>query len=118
MRICKDCLHSKACTLPAMPTMTSSDEMQCLNFTDRFEWVHLPCKVGDCIYEITEKRISGKWQKVIKERVVNCIEIGIGGMLGIRSGKTYVPLSMLHTTVFLTYKEAEKALEREDINEM
>ena len=83
----------------------------CEDFTARSEWVHLPCEVGDLLYEITERRTRGKWQKVIKKRVVNHIEIGIHGLLGVRSGTIYVPLSGLHKTVFFTREEAEKALE-------
>lgn len=71
-----------------------------------------PCKVGDTVYEICERRRSGKWQKVIVERVVHGIEIGIDNILTARCGTTtYVYLSRLGKTVFLTKEEAEKALE-------
>ena len=70
-----------------------------------------PCKVGDTVYEICERRRSGKWQKVIVERVVHGIEIGIDNILTARCGTTtYVYLSRLGKTVFLTKEEAEKAL--------
>lgn len=71
----------------------------------------LPCKVGDTVYEICERRRSGKWQKAIVERVVHGIEIGIDKILTARCGTTtYVYLSRLGETVFLTREEAEKAL--------
>ena len=71
----------------------------------------LPCKVGDMVYEICERRRSGKWQKAIVERVVHGIEIGIDKILTARCGTTtYVYLSRLGETVFLTREEAEKAL--------
>ena len=70
-----------------------------------------PCKVGDTVYEICERRRSGKWQKAIVERVVHGIEIGIDKILTARCGTTtYVYLSRLGKTVFLTREEAEKAL--------
>ena len=73
--------------------------------------VVLPCKVGDTVYEICERRRSGKWQKAIVERVVHGIEIGIDKILTARCGTTaYVYLSRLGETVFLTREEAEKAL--------
>ena len=73
--------------------------------------VVLPCKVGDTVYEICERRRSGKWQKAIVERVVHGIEIGIDKILTARCGTTtYVYLSRLGKTVFLTREEAEKAL--------
>ena len=70
-----------------------------------------PCKVGDTVYEICERRRSGKWQKAIVERVVHGIEIGIDKILTARCGTTaYVYLSRLGKTVFLTREEAETAL--------
>lgn len=73
--------------------------------------VVLPCKVGDTVYEICERRRSGKWQKAIVERVVHAIEIGIDKILTARCGTTaYVYLSRLGKTVFLTREEAETAL--------
>lgn len=43
---CKDCLHYEACAkhyTQGQLTMINGD---CSTFTDRSEWVHLPCKVG------------------------------------------------------------------------
>ena len=92
-----------------------------------------PCKVGDTVYEICERRRSGKWQKAIVERVVHGIEIGIdwqkaivervvhGIEIGIdkiltaRCGTTtYLYLSRLGETVFLTREEAEKVLKGDE----
>lgn len=77
-----------------------------------------PCKVGDVLYEICERRRNNKWEKVIAKRVVHGIEIGLDGLLFARCGTTIiVPLSGLGKTVFLTREEAEKALERSKGNE-
>ena len=77
-----------------------------------------PCKVGDTVYEICERRRSGKWQKVIVDRVVHGIEIGIDKILLARCGTTtYVYLSRLGKTVFLTKEEAEEKLKELNISE-
>ena len=70
-----------------------------------------PCKPGDYIYGICERRKSGVWQKVVVERVVHGIEIGINGLLTARCGiSVSVSLSDLGRTVFFTREEAEQAL--------
>ena len=71
----------------------------------------LPVKVGDTIYEIHERRKGNEWVKIISERVVHGVEIGVGGCMTARCGTTVsVFLSNLGETVFLTREEAEKAL--------
>ena len=119
MKTCKDCLHHEICKVfnHNIPNEYCPIEQQCDGFDDLSEWVHLPCKAGDLLYEITERRTRDKWQKVIKERVVNCIEVGIEGALGIRSGTIYLSLSRLHKTIFLTREEAEKALKERNKND-
>ena len=78
----------------------------------------LPCKVGDTLYEIHERRNSGKWIKTISERHVNGIEVGLHNVLIARCGTTIsVFLSDLGKTVFLTREEAEKALKEREQNE-
>ena len=70
-----------------------------------------PVKAGDKIYEICERRKGDKWVKIISERVVHGIEIGINGSMTARCGTTIsVFLSGIGKTVFLTREEAENAL--------
>lgn len=70
-----------------------------------------PFKVGDIIYEVCGRRKNGEWQKVVVERVVHSVEIGINGSLAARCGNAItVYLSGLGRTVFLTREEAEQAL--------
>lgn len=67
---CKDCLHYEACRdvyddLTDKNYNSVFDEedyarIGCVNFTDRSEWVHLPCKVGDKVY-ICEARRVKEW---------------------------------------------------------
>lgn len=75
-----------------------------------------PVKAGDTIYEIHERRKGNEWVKIISERFVHGVEIGMGNCMIARCGSTLaVFLSDIGKTVFLTREEAEKALkERED----
>lgn len=117
MASCKDCLHYEACESQVPKTFWDSETFyyHCKCFKDRNRFVELPCRVGDTIYEITERKRNGKWNKVIVERVVNCIEIGRGGFMTIRSGTTITAfLPDLGETVFLTREEAEQALKESE----
>ena len=53
---CKDCLHYEVCESyskrESLATLYYAEECPC--FTDKSEWVHLPCKVGDTVYIIGE----------------------------------------------------------------
>ena len=115
MANCKDCIHYELCRAEeaCLP-----DYINCKCFKDRNRFVELPCKVGDTIYEITERKRNGKWNKVVVERVVNGIEICRGGFMTVRSGTTVtVFLYDLGKTVFLTREEAERALKERENNE-
>ena len=77
----------------------------------------LPVKAGDKIYEICERRKGEKWVKIISERVVHGVEIGINGSMTARCGTTIsVFLSDIGKTVFLTREEAENALKERENN--
>lgn len=41
--VCKDCLHYKMCDYGRIGRL-------CSDFTDKSEWVRLPCKAGDTIF--------------------------------------------------------------------
>lgn len=41
--VCKDCLYYKMCDYGRIGRL-------CSDFTDKSEWVHLPCKAGDTIF--------------------------------------------------------------------
>lgn len=125
---CKDCLHYEACK----GTYSSAKEdggilyefdgemygdSGCEAFTDRSEWVHLPCKVGDTVYYFDGAYyLKNKSMWVIKPIKVTEFSTKIG-----RSGKLYplsiiangtrYPITSIGRTVFLTREEAEKALE-------
>ena len=105
---CKDCLHFDVCLLGApVYGLTGT----CLNFNNKSTWVHLPCKVGDVVYQVTRNFIS--------EFRVRFVEIATCGNLFLHtdliSGIVYTgevfSESDIGKTVFLTREEAEKALQ-------
>ena len=108
---CKDCLHYEACDMYEDLDGYRSKTI-CSNFTEKSEWVHLPCKVvdtmfitiGDSIirYEIKRFEIDDLmiWAKGVNndyvwdaQTVTRCISFDLG------------------KTIFLSEEEAEKALE-------
>lgn len=116
---CKDCLHFEVCESiskrESFATLHCAEECPC--FTYKSEWVHLPCKVGDVVYQVTRNFIS--------EFRVRFVEIATCGNLFLHtdliSGIVYTgevfSESDIGKTVFLTREKAEKALEdnrRED----
>lgn len=110
---CKDCLHYNAHKHYFATPDYEKDfddyfncngvEYKCPEFLDKSAWVHLPCKVGDTAYLIENDAVREITIEVVEfECDADEIDYYIsnnwyGGYLG--------------TTVFLTRKEAEKALE-------
>lgn len=116
---CKDCVHYEACKEwcsgidEYIDPERKENQEPCKHFKDKNLFVELPCKVGDILYEITERRIKSHWVKCIVRRVVLRIEVGLNGYISAKCGTTIsVPLQNIGKTVFLTREEAEKALER------
>lgn len=116
MKTCKDCLHSKVCRdwwSEQEKNLFSESNIACRVFTDRSEWVHIPCKVGDSIFcdgKLFADRYVGEVMKftvdIVRTQVctTHCGEIDM-----IFNFKDF------GKTVFLTREEAERALkERED----
>lgn len=120
---CKDCLHYESHKHFFSSPDYEEDfddyfkdidvECKCPEFTAGSEWVHLPCKEGDILYEITES-------KTINEYRVKAIRVELFGIFidwdiiegFIEKYITNVPASEIGRTIFLTREEAEKALER------
>ena len=113
---CKDCLHYDACEKCFgefrcnFPPRTDWADT-CSFFSDKSEWVHLPCKVWDVVYQVTRNFIS--------EFKVRFVEIATCGNLFLHtdliSGIIYTgdvfSESDIGKTVFLTREDAEKTLE-------
>ena len=104
---CKDCLHYDVCESyskrESIATLYCAEE--CPGFTDKSEWVHLPCKVGDTVYEITTS------EEIKQRKVKDIIYDNDGFRLRLEPYFSYE--YYLNETVFLTREEAGKALDKQ-----
>ena len=94
---CKDCLHYKMCDYGQIGRL-------CSDFTDKSEWVHLPCKTGNRVFSII---ITGGAYRVVTDRVY-ALKISAEGFYA--ETNWYVEGGKIGYNVFLTQEEAEKAL--------
>lgn len=123
---CKDCLHYESHKHFFNSPNYKKDfddyfkdkdiEHKCPEFTNRSEWVHLPCKVGDDVYCIFENKvcIANVLALYIDKVGIICeLQISLNGEL------PTAPCSVCHidrdsytdNDIYLTREEAEKALE-------
>lgn len=108
---CKDCLHYERCYSIYTQDMLDMTNGECVYFTDRSEWVHLPCKVGDTVYtyesgQVKEWKITFCGKNSRNEyKFISCDD----GFKNLFEFWNYY----LGKTVFLTREEAEN----ERINE-
>ena len=103
MSNCKDCLHYQMC-------IYSDGNKRCPCFTDRSEWVHLPCKVGDKAYYLRRNPKTLEWH--IQETKVYTIDIRYDGpYIYVNLGLSCYEPKQIGKRLFLTREEAEKALE-------
>ena len=111
---CKNCLYYKRCKKLGIFNVETLSA--CEDFTDRSEWVHLPCKVGDDVYCIFENKvcIANVLALYIDKVGIICeLQISLNGEL------PTAPCSVCHidrdsytdNDIYLTREEAEKALE-------
>lgn len=121
---CKDCLHYEACkgtyyTAKGCDNIALYDfdgemyaDSGCEDFTNRSEWVHLPCKVGDKVYIVRSKTSNGK-NLYIAEGMVKRIVFD----RTVETGHIYSRIEFFNTTsvcdwefqnIFHTREEAEK----------
>lgn len=126
---CKDCLHYEACK-GTYYTAKGCDNIAlyefdgkmyadsgCEYFTDRSEWVHLPCKVGDTVYIIyPDPRYNwgNKELKILELKVYAFHYYDNKVTVEIRGDGKYITwdISCFGVSAFLTREEAEKELER------
>ena len=120
---CKDCLHHEACkgtydTIVETVDTNSfdmeryADTYSCPDFTPTSEWVHLPCKVGDTLYEITSRNTISEYE--VTAIRIELFNVFIDWKLTQGFVDRYIsdmPVGEIGKTVFLTCEEAEKALE-------
>lgn len=112
---CKNCLHYERCKKLGIFNVETLSV--CEDFTDRFEWVHLPCEVGDIVFYFQGAyHLKNKSMWKIRPIKVTEFSMKMGKNsklypLSIIANGTRYPLTSIGKTIFLTRKEAEKALE-------
>ena len=122
MANCKDCLHYEFCCTgkSGLP-----DYVNCKYFKDRNRFVELPCKLGETFYTIDRRSDKKQVRDYFAEEITICV------VRGVENGRYTVlkncfdfkikPLRKKIITdmsnIFLTYKEADKALKELKNNE-
>ncbi len=107
MSKCIDCLHYNICTFGKCDIISG-----CPFYTARSEWVHLPCKAGDTLYEITSRNTISEYE--VTAIRIELFNVFIDWKLIQGFVDRYIsdmPAGEIGKTVFLTREEAEKALE-------
>ena len=113
MSTCKDCLHFDVCeAVRGRPDLVGKNSLRIAekhcpynSFSDKSEWVHLPCKVGDVVYcyEPCFGSDHTPKLKVVENEIVE-----------LKTSATVFGLNFdvksIGKTIFLTREEAEKAL--------
>lgn len=111
---CKDCIHNQVCI--AYKQLADISDI-CPHFADKSQYIKLPCKVGDTVFVIDDRR------GIIK-CIVNDMHLGLAqeiyGALFYYEQIADEPPELVDVfdfdendfgkTVFLTREEAEKAL--------
>lgn len=107
---CKDCLHYSVCQYRRGREMFPTGN-QCKDFTDRSEWVHLPCNIGKKFFRTIP------WRNIVDECAVSSLTKKADKTWKIRLTSSVfrttfeITINDIGKTVFLTRKEAEEALE-------
>lgn len=110
MSKCIDCLHYDICTFGKSDIINAFGV--CPFYTDRSEWMHLPCKAGDTLYEITSRNTISEYE--VTAIRIELFNVFIDWKLTQGFVDRYIsdmPAGEIGKTVFLTREEAEKALE-------
>ena len=102
---CRDCLHYERCKKLGIFNVETLSV--CEDFTAHSEWVHLPCKVGDKLYKVVPNFEKPRGNLKIQEYTVTGF---IANALITRPYNVF-GVHRIGADVFLTRKEAEKALE-------
>ena len=118
---CKDCMHYAVCeAVRGRQNRVGKNSLRIAekrcpynSFRDRSEWVYVPCKVGDVVYcyEPCFDADHTPKLKVVEKEIVELKTIAT--VFGLN-----FDVDCIGKTVFLTRKEAEKALleRKEDEN--
>lgn len=104
MSKCIDCLSEKVCRYNDGHNLYCKNDYVCPHFTDRSEWVHLPC-VGDKFFYIGSYAHNGELAKeysVMESQVSSYGKLIVYDLDG---------MDFSIEDIFYTKEEAEKALE-------
>lgn len=120
---CKECLHYKLCKVFNLniPDEYRGIEQQCETFSDRSEWVHLPCKVGDKLFLLLETIYCE--HKIVESKCVRIVDNGKGFYYSVYINCPEIGNSLefyacdFGKEVFFTREEAKKALKEHEIND-
>lgn len=126
---CRDCIYHKTCCYvnrfrkdsdgeKKIITETNNVEDTCEDFSDRASWVKLPCKVGDTLYEPTDRGAISEYEVlgVCVELFSTFVEYKIKDE-NIWKYVHEISSDEIGKTVFLSREEAERALEERESNE-
>ena len=113
---CKDCLSFGVCRYASGSRLLEKEP--CAGFMDIDKWVKLPCKVGNTLYEPTDRG-------TISEYRVTAIRVELFSTFvewKIKEGIVWryvheINSNEIGKTVFLSREEAKQALEERESNE-
>lgn len=113
-KFCKDCLHYKMCRDNDLDyddgVVIKSTSGECLHYTARSEWIHLPCRLN-LSKELYRYMFDDDYNKIVVKCKVGEVT-GYGFELIHHDGRRWkYGYDRIGKTVFLTREEAEKALE-------
>lgn len=102
---CKYCLHYEVCDMYEDLDGYRSKTI-CSKFTEKSEWVHLPCRVGDIIYCFAPYFDTDHHPKlkVVEKEIIELKTIAT--VFGLN-----FDIYSIGKTIFLNREEAEKVLE-------
>ena len=120
---CENCFNYEICKrleklLHRNIACLAEADIDCEDFEDRSAWVKLPCKVGDILYEPTDRNTIVEYSvKAINVELRATFiewEIEKGFVLQYLDG---ICSDEIGKTVFLTREEAERALKERESND-
>ena len=108
---CENCLHYEVCNYHICDE-TDMTVAECPHFTDRSEWIHLPCRLN-LPKELYRYMFDDDYNKIVVKCKVGEVT-GYGFELIHHDGRRWkYGYDRIGKTVFLTREEAEKALKGE-----
>lgn len=111
---CEDCIYFPMCRQRISPVFGE----QCENFSDRSLWVDLPCRVGDILYEPTDRGTISEYEvlTVRVELFSTFVEYKIKDE-NVWKYVHEINSNEIGKAVFRTREEAKRALKERESNE-